>query len=175
MKPLHNRYFINFIVYFNENQDFFEGHEVLEEYWNSFQHRNKEHPLIGYILLSTGMYHWRRGNLVGGKRTLRKALKKLLKTEIEYPNFTDGIDFKELLICIDTALQHIENNEPFYSFPIHILSEDIFSLVETIKPQMKLLPLGSDDLIHKHMLRDRSSILQARNEKLDEKKKGRGY
>ena len=36
MKPLYNPLFVKFIVYFNENQDFFECHEVLEEYWKEF-------------------------------------------------------------------------------------------------------------------------------------------
>ena len=54
MKPLHNPFFVKFIVYFNENQDFFECHEVLEEYWKSIPDRTKDHPLTAYILLSTG-------------------------------------------------------------------------------------------------------------------------
>ena len=73
MKPLYNPLFVKFIVYFNENQDFFECHEVLEEYWKLSPDRTKEHPLVGYILLSTAMYHWRRGNTTGADRTIKKA------------------------------------------------------------------------------------------------------
>ena len=36
MHPYHHPLFVNFIVYFNSNQDYFECHEVLEEYWKSF-------------------------------------------------------------------------------------------------------------------------------------------
>ena len=72
MHPYHHPLFVNFIVYFNENQDYFECHEVLEEYWKSLPDGGKEHPLTAYILLATGMYHWRRGNTTGQSAPSRK-------------------------------------------------------------------------------------------------------
>jgi len=169
MKPLHNPHFIEFIVYFNENQDFFECHEVLEEYWKSLPNNTKDHPLTGYILLATGMYHWRRGNTIGGLRTLKKANVKFNAALDKYPQFMDGINFEILRKDLNHAIQNIENSRPFTSFPIVVTSNTINSLVREIEPQMELLPFESNAVIHKHMLRDRSSILLKRNEK----KKGR--
>ena len=52
MHPHQHPLFVNFIVYFNENQDYFECHEVLEEYWKSLPDGcTKDHPLTAYILL----------------------------------------------------------------------------------------------------------------------------
>ncbi len=167
LQPLHNPYFVKFIVYFNENQDFFECHEELEDYWKSLPGRTKDHLLTAYILLATGMYHWRRGNKVGGLRSLQKANQKLLTTVDE--EFTNGIDFKELCLNVQKAIYELENDQPFKPFTISITSEELNALADELKPTMDLLPFGSDAVIHKHMLRDRSNILRKR----DEKKKGR--
>lgn len=169
MKPLYNPLFVKFIVYFNENQDFFECHEVLEEFWKSFPDRTKEHPLIGYILLSTAMYHWRRGNTIGAGRTLKKAISRLEIVIKENTSFSDGINIESLVKNSTFACQQIKNEQPFSTFSIEVTSTRIQSLIKEIKPSMDLLPYGSDDVIHKHMLRDRSDILRER----DKKKKGR--
>lgn len=49
-------------------------HEVLEEYWKDIAPGDKNHPLVGYVQLATGLYHWRRGNFTGAVRILQKAL-----------------------------------------------------------------------------------------------------
>ena len=169
MHPYHHPLFVNFIVYFNSNQDYFECHEVLEEYWKSIPNRDKSHPLTAYILLSTGMYHWRRGNLNGAKRTLEKAMAKLSASEIDTPAFTDEIDFHLLLQNLKNAISRLKQQLPFESFPIVIKSPTLTKLVHKAEQSMELLPFGDDAVIHKHMLRDRSDILRER----EEKKKGR--
>lgn len=169
MKPLYHPYFVNFIVYFNENQDFFECHEVLEDYWNEFPSRTKDHPLTAYILLATGLYHWRRGNERGALRTLRKALAKLRMIPEQNSLFAKGIDFSVLCNHVQNSVQSIEVHQPFTSFSIDMTSAKLRALVEMEKPRMQLLPFGSDAIIHKHKLRDRSDVIRLR----DEKKKGR--
>lgn len=169
MKPLTNPFFVKFIIYFNDNQDFFECHEVLEDYWNNIPTRTKEHPLTSYILLSTGMYHWRRGNTTGALRTIKKAQYKMASMVSAAPEFTEGIDFDDLLRNIDKAALSIEANRPFKSFPIKVLSAEIQQQVINAAATMELLPRGSEAIIHKHLLRDRTEIIRIR----DEKKKGR--
>ncbi|WP_438318341.1 DUF309 domain-containing protein [Sporosarcina sp. FA9] len=171
MKPLHNPLFLKFIVYFNENQDYFECHEVLEEYWKSIPNRTKDHPLTAYILLSTGIYHFRRDNKVGAQRTLRKAYSRMETMTVDYPEYTDGIDFNLLCKDINKMLSQLKNDESYRTFKIHIISDELESLVNDLQLVLELLPTGSDDVIHKHMLRDRSDILLIR----DKKKKGREY
>ena len=51
MKPLHNPFFVKFIVYFNKNQDFFECHEVLEDYWKSLPGEQRNIHLRGISYL----------------------------------------------------------------------------------------------------------------------------
>ena len=104
MQPLNNPLFLKFIVYFNENQDYFECHEVLEEYWKSIPGRTKDHPLTAYILLSTGLYHFRRDNTAGAIRTLRKAYAKLMTQVVDFPDFTKGLDFNRLCADVEQTI-----------------------------------------------------------------------
>ncbi|RKJ17377.1 DUF309 domain-containing protein, partial [Butyricicoccus sp. 1XD8-22] len=60
MHSLFHPLFVQYFTYFNGNKDYFECHEVLEEYWKILAPGDKKHPLVGYIQLATGMYHWRR-------------------------------------------------------------------------------------------------------------------
>ncbi|MGM9921065.1 MAG: DUF309 domain-containing protein [Bhargavaea sp.] len=90
MIPLRHPLFIKFIVYFNENQDYFECHEVLEDYWNLIAPRNRTHPLVGYIQASVALYHWRRGNFRGAAKLLTKAERLLcMAQEKGSPVITD--------------------------------------------------------------------------------------
>lgn len=168
MKPLTNPLFVKFIVYFNNNQDFFECHEVLEDYWNTFPNRTKDHPLTAYILLSTGMYHWRRGNTIGALRTLKKADRRMAMLDTT-SSFANGIDFNNLCIQLKKSIKLIEKEQSFRAFPIQILSSEIKQLVNDLAESLVLLPFGSDEVIHKHLLRDRTEVIRIR----DEKKKGR--
>lgn len=181
MHPLHHPLFLNFMVYFNQNQDYFECHEVLEEYWKSLPDGDKKHPLTAYILLATGMYHWRRGNTTGALRTLRKAQTRFPTFSDHYTAYTEEIDFEQLICDIHHAVERLENGLPFESFPIASLSAKLVALIEEAEHSMTLLSFGSDAVIHKHMLRDRSDILRERNKSAkarswrpdEEKKKGR--
>lgn len=168
MKPLNHPYFVKFIVYFNQNQDFFECHEVLEDYWNDVPNRTKDHPLTAYILLATGLYHWRRKNHVGAARTLKKAAQKFREMPIKHPLFTEGIDFSALSRDVQNTLSLVQEKKAFKPFSIDITSDELASIVKTTEQCMNLLPLNSEVLIHKHKLRDRTAILQLRDKKKEE-------
>lgn len=158
MNPLHHPYFVKFIVYFNENQDFFECHEVLEDYWKSSPNRTKEHPLVAYILLATSLYHWRRDNTVGAKRSITKANDKFKIMLNLYPNYTGSINFNKLLEDIDKSIARMTTGQTFKPFTIEVICPKLKRKITDMLPTLDLLPLGSDAVIHKHMLRDRSDI-----------------
>nr|WP_285853231.1 DUF309 domain-containing protein [Sporosarcina luteola] len=163
--PYHHPLFLNFIVYFNRNQDYFECHEVLEEYWKSVPDYTKNHPLTAFILLSTGLYHWRRGNVEGAYRTLVKAENKMLAFQEFDIRYTEDIDYGRLVQDTATSVTKLKNGDPFSPLLILLSSETLQQSVEEIASSMELLPVGSDAVIHKHMLRDRSDILEEREKK----------
>ncbi|MFH5184645.1 DUF309 domain-containing protein [Paenibacillus sp. TAB 01] len=74
---LYPKAYIDYLMYFHAERDFFECHEVMEEYW-------KEHPedplssnYVGLIQIAVSMYHHRRGNLKGAVKMLMQALHNL--------------------------------------------------------------------------------------------------
>ena len=160
MHPLFHPLFVDYCAYFNGNEDYFECHEVLEEYWKKIAPKDKKHVLVGYIQIATGLYHWRRGNLIGATRTLTKAREILLQNTQSI--FIEFIALDELLLKIDNALLQIASNLSFSSFQFPITNLELRSLVSE---QIKLIPYENlEFLVNKHMLRDRSLILQEREE-----------
>lgn len=160
MHPLFHPLFTQFITYFNEHQDYFECHEVLEEYWKDIAPKDKSHPLTAWILISTGMYHWRRGNLTGALRSLEKGQRRVLLNEAS--DFYEGIQIQKVMEDLDGSIGNIRDEKPFQAFEIPISSQELRGLIER---QPKKTPLSGEQLIHKHMLRDRSEILKSREEK----------
>ena len=158
MHPL----YVDFYTYFNGNQDYFECHEVLEEYWKEIAPGDKEHVLVGLVQLATGMYHWRRSNFHGSARILTKSLHNIKKNVQSI--FLKPINLPLLEKQIEHVIAQVEQHATFQSFKIDLIDSDFRRLVENrILEQPK-----SDEqfLLHKHMLRDRSEILEARAAKI---------
>ena len=151
--------YVDFSTYFNGNQDYFECHEALEEYWKMYAPGDKNHPLVGYVQLATGMYHWRRNNTIGAMKILKKAMKNF--TENQTSPFFEYIDYDKLCKNCEISLKAIENSEHFKAFQLVLTNETLDSLVK--KKIKELPPLPKDFLLHKHMLRDRTDILETRN------------
>lgn len=160
MHPLFHPLFIKYIVYFNEHQDYFECHEVLEEYWKDIAPNDKTHPLTAWILLATGMYHWRRGNSSGANRSLSNAQKRFSLTKNS--PFYEGINMTDLHVSLSQSIKLVKHAAPFQAFTLTL---DLNELQAKTKSQDMPTPLTGNELIHKHMLRDRSEILKAREEK----------
>jgi len=160
MHPLFHPLFTQFITYFNVHEDYFESHEVLEEYWKEIAPKDKTHPLTAWILISTGMYHWRRGNFTGAYRSLEKSLERI-QLQVDSV-FHEGIHLQQVIDNVNHSVDLVRNNQPFQAFTISISSPELISI---INKQPKLIPLTGEQLIHKHMLRDRTEILKAREEK----------
>lgn len=156
MSALFHPHFVQFIVYFNENQDFFECHEVLEEYWKSFPDKTKEHPLTAYILYATSAYHWRRENFIGAEKSIQKALVRMKKIPTVDPEFLSGIQFETLLADMENVSQKISTRQPFVVPPIIITSDQLQEKVARMKGNLVLLPANSEAIIHKHNRRNRT-------------------
>ncbi|MBA9086347.1 hypothetical protein FHR92_002820 [Fontibacillus solani] len=81
--------YVAFLVYFNRDQDYFECHEVLEELWLKL---DKEPLYKGLLQVAVGLYHFRNGNVSGGKKMFRSAYQRLAP----YPPDSLGIDLGKL-------------------------------------------------------------------------------
>lgn len=161
MHPLFHPLFVDYCSYFNGNEDYFECHEVLEEYWKEIAPGEKQHPLVGYVQLATGLYHWRRGNFAGANRILQKAMVIFQKSD-DSP-FYEYIHKQDLLEHMQNSLLRIQHSQHFIAFQLPIVNDPLQLLVSQ---KMTSLPsLSTQYIMNKHMLRDRSDILAAREAK----------
>lgn len=162
MHPLFHPLFIDYCTFFNGNQDYFECHEVLEEYWKEIAPGKKNHPLVGYVQLATGMYHWRRNNTIGAMKILKKAMNNFSINQSS--PFFDFIEFDELCKNCEMSMEAIKNGKSFKPFSLTLTHAKFASIVDR---KIEELPnVSKEFLLHKHMLRDRTDILEARNNKL---------
>lgn len=158
MHPMNHPAFVQFLTYFNGNQDFFECHEVLEDYWKEIAERERKHPLVGYIQLATGLYHWRRGNSRGAKTLLTRSQKLLC--DAQTTPFAEKIDYDDLLHQIEQTRLAITEGARFETFSIGITDH---LLKEMVHNEIEQLPvIDPDYLLNKHRLRDRTEVIEAR-------------
>jgi predicted metal-dependent hydrolase len=155
---------IDYLVYFHAERDFFECHEVLEEYW-------KEHPgdplgraYVGLIQVAVSLYHQRRGNLPGARKMLQSALNILTDADltrlgIDYAHFRKELTLRlELLEAPDFQYEDI-------NIPIADPHLQALCLKESSGKELTWeKPSNFSDmyLIHKHTLRDRSPVIAER-------------
>lgn len=169
--------YVAYLVEFHTTRDFFECHELLEEYW-------KEHPgdghgdiWIGLIQLAVGQYHERRGNLKGAAKMYAQSFEKLSGADLG----TIGLHKEALLLALQLRQAISENGISAYE-DIHLqLSDDQLLQNCLMECRQRSLnwgspsPLQNEEIIHRHKLRDRSEVLSARAAALQAKNKGNGH
>ena len=101
----------------------------------------------------------------GAYRTLKKAEKRMLNFRKFDIRYTEMIDYHQLVHDTSRAVNKVSKGEPYSFFPIRLVSDSLERLATQTESSMILLPAGSDAVIHKHMLRDRSDILAEREKK----------
>ena len=165
--------YILFLSYFHGNRDYFECHEVLEEYWKSPE-GNSEKIWVGLIQTAVGFYHYRRGNLTGAKKMFNKSKQTLLPEMSSLE--TLGLDAEHYFKLLDEQIKKIENNLPYESVNLPIQDKTLLTACKKVCEQnhwtfgaASVLPPA--EIIHKHKLRDRSDVEESRKKAIKQKRK----
>jgi len=168
--------YISYLVEFHASRDYFECHELLEEYW-------KEHPgdpfantWVGLIQLAVGLYHERRGNLRGAAKMLVQAEQKLSVSPLEKLGI-DKDSLQKQLIPRIAALQ-AEDGRAYADFDLRIINNEVFALCMQACEDRGLIwgspsPIDDESIIHRHTRRDRSDVIAARLKAYTAKKRER--
>lgn len=165
--------YIQFLAHFHGDRDYFECHELLEDYWKRIDSRNKDSIWVGLILLSVSAYHHRRSNFSGAERTLRKAIKIF---EWQADSLTNlGLNKKDLYQLISRQVYALQNGESYRSFSLPIRDPILLELAKKTCEQKGFIwgnesDLTNNSLVHRHKLRDRTSIIEERNQSLKTRK-----
>lgn len=161
--------YIQFLAHFHGDRDYFECHEILEEYWKKNDVKNKNSIWVGLILLAVSAYHHRRNNFNGAKRTLEKAI-TIFKTQPESV-IKLGLDPHLLQDILTSRLSNITNQQRYISFNLPIWDQALLDLCRRYCKQNGFVwgmnsDLTNEHLVHRHILRDRTSVIEERNQSL---------
>lgn len=153
--------YLDYLIYFHVQRDYFECHEILEEYWKEQPRHARKRHWVGLIQIAVGLYHHRRGNIQGAKRMYQKASMIIETYSIEIT--TLGLNVPVLIQQLMT-LQQINQFYDDISLPMND------ELVQECKSRCTQLGIEWDDtvkkvpdeIIHKHIKRDRTEVIQER-------------
>lgn len=165
--------YIDYLIEFHANRDYFECHELLEEYW-------KEHPespyaktWVGLIQTAVSLYHGRRGNTAGARKMNRQALVNLNEADLRYL----GIDAGAFLDAVrkrgekleEDALPYADMNIPIADTQLELVCKELCKKRGLVWGQPS--DMTNEELIHRHTRRDRSEVIRARQEQLELRKR----
>jgi uncharacterized protein len=165
--------YIQFLFHFHGDRDYFECHEVLEEYWKRVDSGNRESIWVGLIQLAVALYHYRRGNTKGAYRTLNKSLAILSSKPKALIQL--GLDEKKVINQVKELRLTFENELPYESINLASADQNLIILcqnkcIENGYTWCDKSDLMNMDLINRHTLRDRTDVITARNKALEMKK-----
>jgi len=165
--------YIEYLLQFHTTRDFFECHELLEEYW-------KEHPNDGFsklwvisIQIAVAQYHERRENRRGALKMYQSALHSLNAEKSE----RIGLDQEKLQDQLKHRIDACQRQLAFEDMMLPIADHTLLAYCENEAAARGHIwgessANASKYIIHRHTLRDRSDVIAARNAALQAKHKG---
>lgn len=105
------REFFMFLYLFHTKRDYFECHEILEDYWKKKPVGQRDIVWRVLIQLSVGLLHYRRHNYIGAKKLIKKARYHLPVCCHELRQL--GIDDIRLDCLLHRLLKRLENKRPY--------------------------------------------------------------
>ncbi|WP_075982189.1 DUF309 domain-containing protein [Bacillus massilinigeriensis] len=157
--------YIKFLAHFHGDRDYFECHEILEEYWKTTTKQAKDSIWVGFILLSVSLYHHRRNNFNGALKTIQKTIPifTIHKAELEKLGLSPDL----FLDMVTSKQSEIRSGEPYRSMNLPIVDAILLKKGIEICTQQGMVwgkesDLTKDLLIHRHAKRDRTSVIEER-------------
>lgn len=161
--------YILYLVHFHGDRDYFECHEILEEYWKHVAPKDRNSHWVGLIQIAVALYHERRKNKPGAGRTITKAINNLNNNRYELTQL--GLDIDKLFILLNEIKERINTCQPYESINLPLLDPQLISQCVAECEQLGLswqhnCALADPNIINKHLLRDRSKIIEERARQL---------
>lgn len=136
--------YIQYLVHFHGDRDYFECHEILEEYWKQTDAGNKSSVWVGLIQLAVSCYHHRRGNFNGAEKTLRKAFAIFINKKQTLIDL--GINQVSFIRLLKEQQVNIEQKRDYQSFNLPIESISLMENCLAACAQQGLAWCSSSDL-----------------------------
>lgn len=155
---MYPKLFIEYLAYFHGTRDYFECHEVLEEYWKKVDPKNRNSVWVLLIQLAVSMYHYRRGNVKGASILIRRCQDKMKMNGEAIKKL--GINPDQLSNRITETANRLDQNYPYQSFNLPIDDPYLLQEVRKLCHQWNTSygnesDLSNEFIINKHRLRNR--------------------
>ena len=158
--------YILFLVHFHGDKDYFECHEILEEYWKQVDKANKQSIWVAFILLAVSCYHFRRANYSGALKTIRKSAAIFQRENGNISNY--GLNKDQLLMSLAQLEKNIVQKTAFQPLDLPIFDIKLEQLCQNKAAELKIVWKDSapadSAIINRHLTRDRSAVLKERDE-----------
>jgi uncharacterized protein len=162
--------YIEYLVHFHGSRDWFECHEILEEYWKEDSDRGMASVWVGLIQIAVALYHERRGNLAGARKMLASAIDKC--RDVDWSLL--GVDGAELLNVLQEREQllHSERPEGFVDLDIPLQDPELIQRCLQLCEQYgytwkSASDMSNGELVHRHTRRDRSQVVEERRKQYE--------
>ena len=167
-------------AFYNEliiKQDYFECHEIAEEYWKSKGEFSKHDVEVFLVQVSTGEYHYRRGNFKGALKCYKKARRLLELHDYSPEDIGMTSELPEFLAARGLAIMKEEPFTPPH-FPLNKnMRNNLRAMLDSEMDEAQFEEylishhITDEDIIHKHLTRDRSAVIAARDKAREERLK----
>ncbi|MGG4496947.1 DUF309 domain-containing protein [Brevibacillus reuszeri] len=169
MTSLYPQSYLDYLVQFHVERDYFECHEILEEYWKSAPPHERKPVWVGLIQIAVGLYHQRRGNLSGAIKMLTSALALVNEHQSDIRQL--GLDSTALNTLLVQRLEEMKQGKAYHSLSLPVADSALQKAYEQAclnKNSVKDNVSNMEDvyLLNKHTLRDRSDVYAERNRQL---------
>ncbi|MCM3713693.1 DUF309 domain-containing protein [Halalkalibacter oceani] len=157
--------YLDYLIEFHVRRDYFECHELLEEYWKEQPREQRHHYWVALIQLAVGLYHHRRSNIAGAERMYQKAAAKIAAQPDPFRKL--GLNPADLHDQLNKQLQFLTHTPPVFQDMTLSLSPDLQKACDQRCKELGLSwrtddPATEEFIIHKHLLRDRKEVIAER-------------
>ena len=108
MSMPHNKTALNRGLDLFNRAHFFDAHEVLEDVWREAPlHTVSRRHLQGMVQLAVAFHHHSKGNYVGARSVLERAMRNLHGADSSFP----GLDLDRLRTELEVWRRHLDHSE----------------------------------------------------------------
>ena len=157
--------YVHYLRHFHQTRDFFECHELLEEYWKENPDNVHKDTWVGLIQLAVALYHERRGNLRGAQKMLESGTRILEEADL----VSLGINKRALIEQLKQRLTQYAD-DPVRAYQDMDIPVTDAALIQYVGNAIKSTQIDPY-IVHKHTRRDRTDVISARNRELMKKKR----
>lgn len=167
--------FVRYLAEFHGSRDYFECHEIMEEYWKEQPVSRHSGCWLVLIRIAVASYHARRSNWPGARKMMAKAAQEADPALLDELGF-DGAALAGLLQATNAAWQ-AEPAPLFRDLSLPFRGEEPQRSARMLSERQGWeweRSLSADreedgEIVHRHTRRDRSEVVEARRQSAQEK------